>query len=65
MSAKNPVNTYTSTCCKAPAVKDACERDEKDRVANTFSQNPLGTWHCNACKKKCKVTHRRNTEVAA
>lgn len=49
---KGPVNSYTSKCCNAPAVKKACVAvSKKDAL-----EQSLGKWRCSACKKRCTVT---------
>lgn len=52
---KSPKFLYTSTCCSAPATKDACVRTPGQVE---FDQLPLGHWNCSDCGRGCKVTRQ-------
>lgn len=52
-----PIFSYVSVCCNELASKQPCVKvSKKDAVTNS-----LGSWNCNKCKQKCKVTRTKNT----
>lgn len=60
---KTPVFVYDSVCCNVPAKKEPCVRSEADKKEKKFSASTLGSWRCNKCAKKCKVTRRKNLTI--
>ena len=54
-----PKFSYTSVCCNGAATKTACIFLGKD--SKEAGTQGLGTWHCGACRKACKVTRSRNS----
>lgn len=56
------MNKYVSICCNAQASKGAlvAPRDKPKQASDYMG---LGTWQCNNCHKKCKVSVRKDKDA--